>query len=106
MNKNIKLLILINDLSFFYSHRLPIAIASKKEGFDVVIGYGELGGADPKILKSEGINLKHVPMLRERFNIFNDLKTFVNIWRLFKKRKTRYCSFSYNKALSIWWYNF
>ena len=87
MNKNIKLLILINDLSFFYSHRLPIAIASKKEGFDVVIGYGELGGADPKILKSEGINLKHVPMLRGRFNIFNDLKTFFNIWSFFKKEK-------------------
>ena len=56
MNKNIKLLILINDLSFFYSHRLPIAIASKSEGFDVVIGYGDLGGADPKILTNKGIN--------------------------------------------------
>jgi glycosyltransferase involved in cell wall biosynthesis len=87
MNKNIKLLILINDLSFFYSHRLPIAIASRLEGFDVLIGYGELGGADPKILESKGIKLNQVPMLRGRFNVFKDLKTFINIFRLFKKEK-------------------
>lgn len=87
MNKNIKLLILINDLSFFYSHRLPIAMASKLEGFDVVVGYGQLGGADPKILESKGIKLNHVPMLRGRFNIFSDLKTFICIWNLFKKEK-------------------
>ena len=87
MNKNIKLLILINDLSFFYSHRLPIAIASKLEGFDVVIGYGQLGGADPKILERKGIKLNHVPMLRGKFNILSDLKTFVCIWSLFKKEK-------------------
>ena len=87
MNKNIKLLILINDLSFFNSHRLPIAIASKLEGFDVVIGYGQLGGADPKILEKKGIKLNHVPMLRGKFNILSDLKTFVCIWSLFKKEK-------------------
>ncbi len=87
MNKNIKLLILINDLSFFYSHRLPIAIASKSEGFDVVIGYGELGGADPKILTNKGIKLNHVPMLRGKFNLFKDLKTIFNIWYLFRKEK-------------------
>ena len=87
MKKNIKLLILINDLSFFYSHRLPIAIASKLEGFDVVIGYGQLGGADPKILERKGIKLNHVPMLRGKFNILSDLKTFVCIWSLFKKEK-------------------
>ena len=43
--KNKKLLILVNNLSFFISHRIKVAEASIREGFDVVIGYGEVGGA-------------------------------------------------------------
>ena len=42
MNKNKKLLILINDLSFFISHRLSIAEAALSKDFNVVIGYGAL----------------------------------------------------------------
>ena len=57
MTKNNKLLILINDLNFFCSHRLPIAEASKKKGFDVVIGYGELTGADPLLLEKKGFKV-------------------------------------------------
>ena len=51
MQKNKKLLILVNNLNFFLSHRLPIAEASIKKGFDVVVGYGELGGANHKIFE-------------------------------------------------------
>ena len=41
--KIVKLVILINDLSFFCSHRLPIAEAAINKSFDIVVGYGELG---------------------------------------------------------------
>ena len=48
MNNNLgKIVILINNLAFFCSHRLPIAEAALNKSFNVVIGYGELGGADP-----------------------------------------------------------
>ena len=77
MNKNKKLLILINDLNFFCSHRLPIAEASKINGFDVVIGYGELGSADPKLLKKKGFKLSFVPMERGGLSFFKDLKNFL-----------------------------
>ena len=50
MKKNKKLLILVNDLGFFVSHRLLIAEASIAKGFEVVIGYGELGNANKKFL--------------------------------------------------------
>ena len=43
---------ILNYLSFFLSHRLPIAEALLAKGFEVFIGYGELRGADPKFLKS------------------------------------------------------
>ena len=53
-------LILVNQLSFFISHRLPIAEAALAEGFNVVIGYGEVGRADtdPKILEQKGFKIK------------------------------------------------
>jgi len=84
MTKNNKLLILINSLSFFCSHRLPIAEASKKEGYDVVIGYGELGGVDPTTLQKRGYKLYHIPMKRGGFNLFKDIKTLFYIWNFFK----------------------
>ena len=85
--KIIKLAILINDLSFFCSHRLPIAEAAKNKEFQIVIGYGELGGVDPMFLIQKGINVSFVPMKRGDINIFNNLKTFFHIWRFFKKEK-------------------
>ena len=87
MTKNNKLLILINDLNFFCSHRLPIAEASKKKGFDVVIGYGELTGADPLLLEKKGFKVVHIPMKRGGFNLFKDIKTFFHIWNFFKREK-------------------
>ena len=85
--KIIKLAILINDLSFFCSHRLPIAEAAKNKEFQIVIGYGELGGVDPMFLIQKGINVSFVPMKRGDINIFNNLKTFFHICRFFKKEK-------------------
>lgn len=85
--KKIKLVILINNLSFFYSHRLQIAEAAVKKSFNVVVGYGELGGADPKILELKGIKATFVPMKRGSINIFKDLQSFFYIWRFFKKEK-------------------
>lgn len=86
MNKK-KLLILINDLNFFCSHRLPIAEASKINGFDVVIGYGELGSADPKLLEQKGFKLSFIPMERGGLSFFKDLKNFFYIWHFFKSEK-------------------
>ncbi len=86
-NKTIKLAILINDLSFFCSHRLPIAEAAKDKSFNVVIGYGELGGADPQLLKEKGLNISYVPMQRAGFNIFKNLQSFFYIWCFFKRER-------------------
>ena len=85
--KSIKLLILINDLSFFCSHRLPIAEAAKKNAFDVVIGYGELGGANPNELEKKGFKVCSVPIKRGTINMFKDLQSLFYIWRFFKKEK-------------------
>ncbi len=87
MNINKKILILVNDLSFLISHRLPIAKASIAKGFEVVIGYGELGGANPKILEQIGIKTIHVPIHRGGINLFKEFKSFIYIWKFFRKEK-------------------
>ena len=85
--KIIKLVFLINDLNFFCSHRLPIAEAAINKSFDIVIGYGELGGADPQLLEQKGLKVSFVPMKRGSINVLKDLQSLFYIWRFFKKEK-------------------
>lgn len=85
--KKKKILILVNYLSFFLSHRLPIAEALLAKGFEVFIGYGELRGADPKFLKQKGFNVSFVPMQPGSLNLLKDLKTFYCMWSFFTKVK-------------------
>ena len=87
MKKNKKLLILVNDLSFFISHRLSIAEAALTEGLDIVIGYGEKGNTDPKLLEQKGFRVSFIPMYRGSINPFKNLKTFFYIWNFFKREK-------------------
>ena len=87
MKKNKKLFILVNYLSFFLSHRLPIAKAALAKGYDVSIGYGELRGADPKQLKKLGFNVYFIPMQPGGVNLIKDLKTFYFIWNFLRKLK-------------------
>ena len=86
-NKKMKILFLVNNLNFFISHRLPIAEALIAKGIDVIIGYGELGGSDPELLRRKGFRLSSVPMQRGGTNFFKDLKTLYFIWKFFKKEK-------------------
>ncbi len=85
--KKIKLVILTNNLSFFCSHRLPIAEAAINKSFDVVVGYGELGDADPKILEQKGIKTSFVPIKRGSINFLKDIKSLFKIWFFFKREK-------------------
>ena len=91
-----KILFLVNNLNFFISHRLPIAEALIAKGIDVIIGYGELGGSNPELLKRKGFRLSSVPMQRGGTNFFKDLKTLYFIWKFFKKEKT----------YLLWWYGY
>ena len=66
---------------------MPIAEALVAKGFEVVIGYGELGGADLELLKKKGFRAKFVPMQRGGISFFKDLKSIYHIWKFFKKEK-------------------
>lgn len=79
MQRSKKILYFINELSFFCSHRLPIAIAALQKGYKVTICYGEEGRnfIRPKELKK--FNLKLVPMAKGNLNIILELKMINNL---------------------------
>ena len=82
-----KLAFLVNDLSFFYSHRLPIAQAALNENYKVILGYGELGGLNPDILVRMGIKVCFVPIKRGGMNLINEIRSIYYIWRFLVEEK-------------------
>lgn len=87
MKKKIKLIILVNNLGFFCSHRLPIAEEAIKKSFNVVIGYGELGDANLSLLEQKKLVTVHIPIHRGGINIFKDFISMIHIWRFFNIEK-------------------
>lgn len=78
-----KILYLLNVDWFFISHRLPIAIAAKKAGYDVHIACKFTEHYD--YLASLGFTLHEVPFHRSGSGVIHELKTLLIIKRLFKE---------------------
>jgi len=62
-----------------------IAEASLENGFDVIIGYGELGDIDPAYLEDKGFKTFFVPMDRGGTNLIEEFKTLYFLWKLIRK---------------------
>ena len=85
-----KLLIITNPLSFFVSHRLEIAYAAINKGYDVKVGYGELGNSNAEIiafLSKKGIGCFHLPLKRGSINPIKELRALYSIWKIFLQLK-------------------
>jgi len=78
---------LVNNLSFLVSHRFDIVIAAKKKGYNVKIGYGELGNTKTKIFLEKNIDLFLLPLKRNSINPLAELWTFIKICQIFRKLK-------------------
>ncbi|MPQ46464.1 glycosyltransferase [Marinifilum sp. N1E240] len=79
------LFIIVNVDWFFLSHRLPIALAAKSKGYEVTILAGETGKGNE--IKARGLNYIPIPLQRSGTNPFNELRTFVSIFKLILKHK-------------------
>jgi glycosyltransferase involved in cell wall biosynthesis len=81
-----RLLFVVNDLSFFYSHRLPIAIAAQREGFDVHVAYGALGDSvqDEDALVQEKLTPHFVAIQRGGMNPIADFCSILELSKLFE----------------------
>ena len=81
---NNKLLIVVNDASFFISHRLSLAIHAKKNGYEVhVAAHGDYKSVS-KIISS-GLIFHEIPFFRSSANIFNEASTLLSLIKVYKK---------------------
>jgi glycosyltransferase involved in cell wall biosynthesis len=76
-----KLLFVVNDPSFFLSHRLPLAIAARNEGFNVQVA--TMGGGSVEKIEQLGFTHHTLSLSRSGRNPLIELITFFSMWRLF-----------------------
>jgi len=79
------LLFIINEPTYFVSHRLPIAIAAKQLGYDIHVATGERNALDQII--QEGFTYHAMPLSRSGRNVFAELFSLFSLYRLMRKIK-------------------
>jgi glycosyltransferase involved in cell wall biosynthesis len=80
-----RLLFIVNDPAFFISHRLPLAIAAKAEGFEVHVATPE-AQASARI-KDAGFIFHAIPLSRSGKNPFKEFKSLFALHRLMRQVK-------------------
>lgn len=73
-----RLVYVVNNFSFFVSHRLELALAAKRSGFEVTV-VGPMG-PDRVTIESSGIETKTITFTRRGWNPFVE---FLSLWQLF-----------------------
>ena len=80
-----KLFIIVNVDWFFLSHRLPVALAAHKAGWDVTIVTADTGKL--KNIEAKGLKVINLPMSRSGKNILEELGTLNFLRKLYKREK-------------------
>ena len=85
-----RLLYVVNESFFFYSHRMPIARAARDAGFDVHVAAPDdhvwaAAGFDVSALEAEGLTFHVIPLNRRGLNPFQDLRTMWALWQLYRR---------------------
>ncbi|PRB75463.1 glycosyltransferase family 1 protein [Pseudomonas sp. MYb185] len=70
----------VNDASFFISHRLPVAEAARSSGYTVFIA--TMPGAKVADIQSEGFEHYMLPFSRSGKNVFSEIRAFSSLVRL------------------------
>ncbi|RUT80126.1 glycosyltransferase family 4 protein [Ancylomarina longa] len=83
MNK--KIFIVVNVDWFFLSHRLPIALAAIKNGYDVTLITKDSGRRHE--IEEMGINFIDMPFERSKFNPINEYLIYRKLRRLYKEER-------------------
>lgn len=78
-----RLLFIVNDPAFFVSHRLPLALAARSEGFDVHIATAR--GEGQQAILDAGLPFHPIPLSRSGKNILRELRSLGAILSLLRK---------------------
>lgn len=83
----IKILFVVNELGFFLSHRMPIALEAARRGFEVHLAFGEDYYGDRERLNGLDITVHRTPIERGGTRPMNDLISCLRLLSLFRKLK-------------------
>ena len=80
-----KIFIIVNVDWFFLSHRLPVALAAQKAGWDVTIVTADTGKM--KNIEAAGLKTINLPMSRSGMSLNEELGTLNFLCKLYKQEK-------------------
>lgn len=84
-NKKPKLLFVIAEDIYFCSHRLPLAIAAIKEGFEVEIATRNTGYSDA--IRDAGIKIHPWNISRGSINVWTELKALFSLLKIYRNAR-------------------
>lgn len=84
-NRRMKLFIVVNVDRFLISHRMVIAMAAQKAGWDVTVITADTGRL--KEIEAVGLKTINLPMSRSGKNILQELTTFGFLYKLYRREK-------------------
>ncbi len=80
-----KLLFVCNVPWFFCSHRLPIALAAQREGYEIHVASAD--GPAVETIKRAGFIFHPIPLQRWGANLFSEIKTFWKLCQIYRSVK-------------------
>jgi glycosyltransferase involved in cell wall biosynthesis len=80
-----KLIIVVNELWFFLSHRLPIALAARDAGYEVHIASRTGTSNEIKQLKQESLQFHSISFHRSSTGLWQEFKTLLELNKLYKE---------------------
>jgi glycosyltransferase involved in cell wall biosynthesis len=87
MSEPIRLLFVVNHAGFFLSHRLPLALAARKAGYDVHVATPRSKHV-PQIV-AQGLQWEEIHLSRSGRNPLAELRTFRELIRLYRRLRPR-----------------
>lgn len=80
-----RLLFVVNNPAFFLSHRLPLALAARRAGYEVHVA--TMDGPSVPLITGQGLAHHVIPMSRSGKNPVQELQSVYAMWRLFRRLK-------------------
>ena len=80
-----KLMFAVNNPAFFLSHRLPLALAAQRDGYEVHVA--TMDGDAVQAIEQHGFVHHVLPMTRSGTNPVQEVGTFWALWRLFRRER-------------------
>lgn len=80
-----KIIFLIAEDWYFWSHRLPLARAARENGFDVIIATRVQDHAQR--IRDEGFRLVPLQLSRESYSPWKELRAIMQLWQLYRRER-------------------